>query len=683
MTDSLLAGAGMISEELAGKLLVMDFHEDEKTRGITIDSASVNMVHNVKNQDYLINLIDTPGHIDFSGEVTRAMRACDGAIVLVDAAEGMMPQTETVLRQALKERVKPSLFINKVDRLIKELKLSPTEIQERLTKVIDSVNKFIVSIAPSECRKWLVNVKDGSVCFGSAKDRWALSLPSMQKTGLSFKDAIEAYEKNKQAELAKKAPLYEAVMDMVIKHLPNPLEAQAYRIEKIWHGDIQSEEGKALKNCDPNGPVVFTPTKIVIDKHAGEVAGGRLFSGTITKGQELYMNQAKKWVKVQQVNIYKGPLRLIIDKAPAGNIAGVVGLEGVFAGETVSSVPIKTFEALKHLFEPVVTCGIEAKNPADLPKLIMVLKHVAKEDPTITVEINEETGQHLLSGMGELHLEVVSNRIRTEKSVDITTSPPIVVYRETITKPSQEFEGRSPNKHNVFYLDAEPLEDSVYQAIKAGEITEMKIKKKDEQLFKTLTSLGISGDEARKYKRIYRDSVLLDKTRGIVHIGEVIEMVMTAFEQICDAGILAKEPGMKLKVGLTDCKLHEDAIHRGPAQVVPAVRDALKAAMQDARPALYEPLQIIQIEAPFRFMGEITKIIQSKRGQLLDVKQEDEHLSVKAKMPVAEMIGLSNELRGATEGRAAFFIIDQLFAAVPRELQDKIIRQIKHRKGIE
>ncbi len=290
MTDSLLAGAGMISQELAGKLLVMDFHEDERERGITIDSANVNMLHNVEGNDYLINLIDTPGHVDFGGEVTRAMRACDGAVVVVCAAEGMMPQTETVLRQALRERVRPVLFINKVDRLIKELKLAGEQIQERFIKIINSVNKFIRNIAPDELKdKWLVSVQEGSVSFGSAKDRWAINFNIMKKEGITFGDIVKAYEENKVDELAKKLPLHKAVLDMVVKHLPNPVEAQKYRIPKLWHGDLESEEGKALLNCDPNGPTVFVTTKIVVDPQAGEIAAGRLFSGTIRKGMELHM----------------------------------------------------------------------------------------------------------------------------------------------------------------------------------------------------------------------------------------------------------------------------------------------------------------------------------------------------------------------------------------------------------
>jgi elongation factor 2 len=684
LTDSLLAGAGMISEELAGKLLVMDFHEDEKQRGITIDSANASMVHIVDNEPYLINLIDTPGHVDFGGEVTRAMRAIDGAIVLVDAVEGMMPQTETVLKQALRERVKPVLFINKVDRLIKELKLNSEEMQKRLLKIIDDVNKFIYATCPEEFKgKWKVNVVDGSVAFGSAKDKWALSFPYMQKTGIKFKDIIDAYYQDKVKEIQKKAPLHVIVLNMVVKHLPDPVEAQKYRIPKIWHGDLESEEGKALLNCSPDGPVVFIPTKIVVDKHAGEVAGGRLFSGTVRKGQELFLNLAKRKVKVQQVNVYKGPVRLIIDEAVAGNIIGLVGLTDVFVGETVSSKPIEPFEELKHIFEPVVTCSVEAKKPIDLPKLIEVLKIVAKEDPTVKVEINEETGQHLLHGMGELHLDVIVNRIKTEKGVDVVKGNPIVVYREAVTKRSNVMQGRSPNKHNDFFIFVEPLEDAVYEAIKANELSEGKIKKKSEELIKKLMSLGISGDEARQYREIYKGCVFQDRTRGIVHIGEVIEMVMQAFESVIDAGVLAKEPCFKLKVCLVDARLHEDAIHRGPAQVIPAVRHAIMEAIKDANPILYEPVQILQVETPVKFVGSVTGVIQSKRGQILEMQQEGEHASIKVKIPVSETFGLSNDIRGVSEGRAIFYVVDQLFEPVPRDLQQKIIKQIRDRKGLK
>ncbi|MBI2670439.1 elongation factor EF-2 [Candidatus Woesearchaeota archaeon] len=681
--DSLLAGAGMISEELAGKQLALDFKEDEIARGITIDAANVSMIHNIEGKEFLINLIDTPGHVDFGGDVTRAMRAVDGTIVLVDAVEGMMPQTETVLRQALKERVKPVLFINKVDRLIREVKLTPEKMQERFTKIIVSVNKFIAAVAPEEFKeKWQVSPQNGSVAFGSAFHKWALSVPYMQKTGLTFKDVYDAYEKDTYNELAKKAPLHKVVLNIVITHHPNPLESQKYRIPRIWHGELKSEVGQALLNCDPNGSVAFVVTKIVIDKHAGEIAAGRLFSGTIKQGMEVYLNGAKKTVRIQQVNIYKGAQRISIDEAVAGNIIGLVGLKDTFAGETVSTEPMEPFEAIKHLFEPVVTISIEAKKPSDLPRLVEVLRQVSKEDPTIKISINEETGENLMSGMGELHLEVRVNRIKTEKNLDVETSTPIVVYRESVLKQSVEVEGKSPNKHNKFYIIVEPLQEGVYQSIKSGEIPEIRLKKKEQGIIDILRKFGLDAKKAQSYVQFFKRNVLVNEVRGEVHIGEVLEMIMDGFEEVMNEGPLAREPCVKLKIRLIDMKLHEDAIHRGPAQVLPAIREAIKTAMLNANALIYEPLQILQIESPAQFLGELSKLVQNKRGQLLGVEQEGEHISVKAKLPVAEMFDLTSDLRSATEGRAHFYIVDQVFEKIPNELQQKIKLAIRKRKGL-
>lgn len=682
-SDNLLMGAGMMSEEQAGKACALDFHEDEQERGITIDSANVSMIHNVEGKDYLINLIDTPGHVDFGGDVTRAMRAVDGAIVLCCAVEGIMPQTETVLRQALKERVKPILFINKVDRLIKEVKLTPEAMSNKFMAIIKEINMLIEQIAPKEFKqKWKVSVQEGSVAFGSAFHNWALSFNYMKKSGLTFKDVIDAYEQDNHKELAKKAPLHSVVLNMVINHLPNPKDAQKYRIPKIWHGDPDSEIGKALINCDPNGPAAFVVTKIVMDKHAGEVAAGRLFSGTIKLGDAMYLNQAKKDIRVQQVSIYKGAQRILIDSVPAGNIIGVVGLKGVYAGETLSTVPMDTFEALKHLFDPVVTKSISVKNPADLTKLIDVLKHVAKEDPSIKVEINEETGENLISGMGELHLEIIENRIKNEKGLTVDTSQPIVVYREAIQKLSPEGEGKSPNKHNRLYFTVEPLAENIQETIKAGELPEMRLRQKDSATYKKIVNLGIPTKEAKNWREIYKGNVLVDATRGIVHIGEVISMVMDGFENVMNKGGLAQEPCMKMMVKLKDCKLHEDAIHRGPAQMIPAIREGIREAIRNAKPLLFEPLQELQIECPAEYMGTMSGLIQNKRGQLNSMDQEGEQLVIKALIPVAELMGWSSELRSATSGRGNSFVIDQKFEKLPESLQQKIITQIRTRKNL-
>ena len=683
-SDNLLAGAGMLSEEIAGKACVLDFHEDEQERGITIDSASVSMVHTYKEKDYLINLIDTPGHVDFGGDVTRAMRAVDGAIVLVDAVEGVMPQTETVLRQALKERVKPILFINKSDRLIKELQLSPEQMQEKFVKVINHVNKLIKDIAGEELgSKWQVNVQDGSVCFGSAFHNWALSIDYMKEKNISFKDIIDAYEAGDEAykELGKKAPLHEVILNSVITHLPNPDQAQAYRIPKLWRGDLESEDGKALMSCDPNGPLFFIITKVVVDPQAGEISAGRLFSGTMKKGTPVYLNRAKCNLRVQQIFIYNGSKREIVDEVPSGNIIGVAGLKAA-PGETITLEPSEPFEEIKHIFDPVVTKAIEATRPSDLPKLIEVLRMVQKEDPTIKIEINEETGEHLMSGMGELHLEVIENRIKTEKNVEVKTSPPVVVYRETITKPSEIFMGKSPNKHNHLFFRVEPVPQAVADAIKTGDIPSGRIKKKDIELRDKLVELGMDSKTASQVKNIHEGNMLFETTRGQVHIGEIMEMVNDMFEDVMHAGPVAREPCTGVLVKFVDCKLHEDAIHRGPAQMYPAIREGIREAMAHAKPMIFEPVQTLQFEAPEEYMGEVSKLISNKRGQLLDMVQEAGTVVVKGKMPVGEMFGLSNALRSATGGRGSSSLVDQTFERLPDELQQKITKQIRDRKGL-
>jgi len=689
LTDNLLAASGYMAAKNAGDLeegMATWQHADEQERLLTVDAANVSMVHEYEGEEYLINLIDTPGHVDFSGNVTRAMRAIDGTVVLVCAVEGIMPQTETVIKQALRERVKPVLFINKVDRMIKELKLSPEQMQERFTKIVLNFNELIRKIAEKEYKtKWLVNINDGSVAFGSARDNWALSVPFMKKKGITFKNIIEMSqlkEEERKEWCWKNAPLYEVLLDMVVKHLPSPLEAQKYRIPKIWHGDLESEFGKGLINCDSNSKPAFVITRVVIEPKSGkEVAAGRLFSGKLKQGDEVYLNLAKQKQRIQQLLIYNGVKPEQIDEVECGNVIAIAGITGE-AGETITLDPETPFEELKHIFEPVITKAIEVKKPADLPKLIEVLRKVAKEDPSIKVQINEETGENLISGMGELHLEINENRIRTEKGVDVKTSNPIVVFRETVIKKSKEFEGRSPNKHNSFFIVVEPLEDEVYEAIKAGEISDGRIKKRDEVLINKLRELGVSNEEIRQYRDIYKGNVFLDKTKGEVHIGEVIELVLDAFEQVCDGGPLSREPCTKMKVSLVDIRLHEDAIHRGPAQVYPAVRDAIYSAMRDAAACLLEPVQIYLIEAPTEFLSSITGLISSKRGQLLDVTQDDAGVSVKAKIPVAEMIGWSSDLRSATEGRGVASLVDQKFEKVPNELQLVYIKQIRQRKGL-
>ncbi|KHO45414.1 MAG: hypothetical protein QJ16_C0020G0005 [archaeon GW2011_AR1] len=560
--------------------------------------------------------------------------------------------------------------------------------QERFMKLIENFNHLIEQIAEKEfAEKWRVDVNDGSVAFGSARENWALSIPFMKKKKVSFKDIYKIYDESIPKEERQKwvwenAALYEVVLDMAVKHLPNPLEAQKYRIPKIWHGDADSEFGKSLLNCDKNGELAFVVTRIVIDSRSGkEVSAGRLYSGTMKSGMDVYFNNAKKAGKIQQVLVYNGIKPEQLESVPAGNVLAISGVD-VDVGETITQKEQTSFEEIKHIFQPVITKSIEVVKTQDLPKLIEILRKVSKEDPSIKISINEETGESLLSGMGELHLEIIENRIKTEKGLEVKTSAPIVVYRESVLKSSAPSEGRSPNKHNSFFIKVEPLPQELFELIDKGDLSEGRIKKKSEQVTKVLSGIGWGADEIRNVKDVYKGNMLFDETRGEVHIGEVIEMVMDAFEMVMDQGPLSREPCMNLKVTLVDIKLHEDAIHRGPAQVYPAVRDAIKEAFKSASPILLEPLQVHMLEVPEALMGAASKLVGSKRGQLLDMKQEAGTMILEARLPVAEMIGWASDFRSATEGRGVSSLRDQSFERMPASIQPDVIKSIRDRKGL-
>ncbi len=682
LSDNLLAGAGMISAELAGDQRFLDFDEQEQARGITIDAANVSMVHSYEGNEYLINLIDTPGHVDFGGDVTRAMRAVDGAVVVVCAVEGIMPQTETVLRQALKENVRPVLFINKVDRLINELKLDAGELQERFVKIIANANKLIKNMAPEEFRdKWQVRVEDGSVAFGSAYHNWAINVPIMQETGINFNDIYKYCTEDNQKELAQKVPLHQVLLGMVVEHLPSPAQSQAYRVPIIWSGDLESEEGQAMLKTDPEGPLAVMVTDVSIDKHAGEVATGRVYGGTIEKGSEVFLVGSHSKARVQQVGVYMGPERVNTDKVPAGNIVAITGAKNAVAGETICDTgrKIKAFEGLEHISEPVVTVAVEAKNTKDLPKLIEVLRQVGKEDPTVRVEINEETGEHLISGMGELHLEIIAYRIN-EKGVEIETSEPIVVYRETVAGTAGPVEGKSPNKHNRFYIEIEPVEASVMQAIQEGKIKEGRVKGKE--MAKNFIEAGMDKEEARRVWDVYEKNLFINMTRGIQYLDEIKELLMDGFESAMDNGPVAKEKVMGVKIKLMDAKIHEDAVHRGPAQVLPAIRKGIFGAMMSAEPVLLEPIQKVFINVPQDYMGSATREIQNRRGQIVNMTQEGDMVTVESTVPVAEMFGFAGDIRSATEGRCLWSTENAGFERLPNELQHTITREVRTRKGL-
>ncbi|OQX22613.1 MAG: elongation factor EF-2 [Candidatus Altiarchaeales archaeon A3] len=684
LTTNLLAGAGLISESALDKDKITEFAPDSaeaEQRGITIDSANVSITHNYEGKEYLINLIDTPGHVDFGGNVTRAMRAVDCCIVVCCAVEGIMPQTKTVLNQALNERVKPVLFINKTDRLITELKLTPEELQKRFIKIISAANAMIKLRQPKGV-DWTVDVAKGTVAFGSAKKKWAINVPYMKKTGITFKDIIDACNNEKQEELAKKSPLNKIVMDMVISALPAPIDAQKVRIDRIWRGDADSETvAKDMQTCNPDGKLAIMIFDITYDKHAGEIAIGRIYSGTVHQGDEVYSVGNKVKMRVQQLGLYMGPQRVNVAAVPSGNIVALSGISNTFVGDTIASEMMTAFEEIKHYSDPVVTKAFEPKNIKDIGKLVEVLNGMGKEDPTLKIKIDEQTGENLVAGMGELHLEIVEHRLR-DRGVEVITSPPIVVYRETINSSHGEVEGKSPNKHNKFYLAVEPLEEELYKAVISGELKGGRRKSRSKDLRALLVSKGIKSDEAASIIDIFKGNVLMDLTKGLQHLDETLELVFDAFEQVMEGGPLAKEPMIKMKVTLHDAVLHEDAIHRGPAQIYPAVRNPIYAGILMSKPTFYEPMQDVFIQIPHEYIGAITSVLQARRGQILNILQEEELTTIEGRIPISETFGITGDIRGASEGHALWSSQNSGYDEVPRELQEKIIGSIRKRKGL-
>ncbi|MGQ9538951.1 MAG: elongation factor EF-2 [Candidatus Bathycorpusculaceae bacterium] len=687
MTDSLLAEAGLLSPKIAGEARALDYLEEEQKRGITIKTANISLLHEINERPYVVNLVDTPGHVDFTGKVTRALRAIDGAVVVVDAVEEVMVQTETVTRQALEERVRPVLFINKVDRLVKELRLTSDEIQNKLTRIIRDFNNLIEIYGEPEFKDlWKVDPQRETVAFGSALHRWGFTLKIAQEKGIKFSDIVEAYAKGAYQSLARLIPLQNAILDMVVKNVPNPIEAQKYRVPKIWKGKISSEIGRAMLNCDDNGPTVMCITMVQMDPHAGLVATGRLFSGSVKEGDQVYLVGARRDYRVQQVSMYMGAFREIVDCIASGNIAALLGLDLARAGETLVDIAHKDaivpFERIRYISEPVITVAVEPKNPKDLPRLVDAMNRLSIEDPNLVTTINKETGEYLLSGMGELHLEIAVKFLRDYGGgLEILTSKPIVVYRESVSGKGLTAMAKSPNKHNKFWVQVEPLEEKVINMIERGEIAEeMGRKQIGNILFK---EAGWPAEEARNVWAIDEHrNMLLDLTKGIQYLSEAREMIIAGFKWACRAGPLCEEPLRGVKVKLMDVQLHEDPVHRGPAQIMPATRRAILGSFLTAKPVLLEPVYKIGVSVPAQWMGECSSIITRKRGKILSSEMKGALAMVAGYIPVAETFGLSAEMRSATSGNAFWQCAFSHWEEVPEKIATEVVRQIRERKGL-
>ena len=599
-----------------------------------------------------------------------------------------MPQTETVVRQALKEKVKPVLFINKVDRLINELQVTPEDMMSRFQETITKVNKLIKQFAPDEFKKeWQVSVMDGTVAFGSAYHNWGITIPYMKKSGVTMTDIFQYCNDEKQKELAQAAPVHEVLLDMAVTKLPSPVEAQPYRIPNIWTGDLDSSIGKAMMACDPEAELAMMITKIWMDPHAGEVAVGRIYSGAISQGESVFAIGAAKPERVQQVSMMVGGDRITVPKVVAGNIAAITGIRSAAAGVTLSrDKDFTPFEAIRHYSDPVVTVAVEPKSMKDLPKFIDALRSLAKSDASLQVTTNQETGEALLAGMGELHLEITVYRIEEEQNIKVSVSPPIVVYREGVqgSNRGHAFEGKSPNRHNRFFFEIEALPGEVVNALRNGDLGDGPVRSSDaKETGNKFGELGMDKDLMRKIYAINGTNVLVNDTKGIQGLHETRELIIEAFNEVCKKGPIADEPVQGMFVRLTDAKLHEDAIHRGPAQTIPAVRNGIKGAMMRAKTVLLEPMQKAFVSVPNDWLGQVTREVTNRRGIIEDMPSEGDVTTVVGVLPIAETFGFSNDIRAASQGRAVWNTENLGFEMLPPQLFDKVVGEIRTRKGLK
>jgi elongation factor 2 len=687
MTDSLLAEAGLLSPKIAGEARALDYLKEEQKRGITIKTANISLLHEQGGTPYLVNLIDTPGHVDFAGKVTRALRAIDGVVVVVDAVEEVMVQTETVTRQALGERVKPVLFINKVDRLVKELKLGPAEIQMKLTRIIRDFNNLIDLYGePEQKENWKVDPASGNVAFGSALHRWGFTIDIAQEKGMKFQEVVDAYKADNVDALAQQLPLHDAILTMIVKRLPDPVRAQKYRIPKIWKGDIDSEIGKAMLSANPRGPTVMCITMAQMDPHAGLIATGRLFSGAVEEREHVYLVGVKRDYHVQQVSMYMGAFREIVDTIDAGNIAALLGLEQARVGDTVVDADHRDimvpFERIKYMSEPVITVAVETRHPRDLPRLVDVMRRLVIEDPNLSTSINKETGEYLLSGIGELHLEVAVKFLEEYAGGDLSiiTSKPLVVYRESTMSQGPVTMARSPNKQNKLWFQVEPLEENIIQLIDKDSLAEDVGTK---QIGEILKEAGWSAEEAEKAWMFEEHrNLMVNLTSGVQYLQETRDMIVQGFRWACRNGPLCEEPIRGIKVKLLDASLHEDPVHRDPAQIMPATRRGIFGSLLSSDSVILEPVYKVGVSTPIRWVGEISGLITKKRGRILSSEQKGPLTMITGFVPVGETFGLSAELRSATSGHAFWQSTFDHWEKVPENVAAEIIKTMRERRGL-
>jgi elongation factor 2 len=750
LSDSLVAKAGIIAMKNAGDQCFMMGREDEQERGITIKSSGVSLYYKADIEDgngeqgYLMNLIDSPGHVDFSSEVTAALRVTDGALVVVDCIEGCAVQTETVLRQALTERVKPVLHLNKVDRCILELQMDPEDMYLRFRKTVEDVNVIVSTYGFEGIGELQLAPEKGTVSFGSGYHGWAFNLSSFAKmyaskfgvdrskmmerlwgenffnaerktwstnfTGAGQKrgfcqfvmepivqliravvnEDTAKYEKmltglniNLTQEdrsltgrdfmkrvMQKWIPAAECLIQMVIKHLPSPVAAQKYRCETLYEGPMDDECAKAIRACDPAGPLVMYVSKMIPTPDRNRFyAFGRVFSGTVATGKKVRIQGAHYepgtnhdlYVKnIQRVVLIMGAKVEQISDVPCGNTCGLVGIDQ-FVVKTCTITEIEdahNIAQMKYSVSPVVRVAVRPKDGKDLPKLVDGLKQLAKSDPLVVCS-HEESGEHVVAGCGELHVEICLKDLRDDyaKGIEIITSDPVVSYRETVQEESYDVAlAKSPNKHNRLYMKASPLGDDLTTDIEAGRNGSKTEPKERAKVYQE--KYDWDPNHAKKVWCFGPDTsganVVVDATQGVQFMNEIKDGVNSAFQWATKEGPLCEENMRGIRFNILDVTMHADAIHRGSGQIMPAARRCFYAAELMAKPTLQEPVFLVEITCPQDAMSGVYTCLNLRRGHVFEEHQREGTPLVQARayLPVAESFGFTSALRQATSGQA-------------------------------
>lgn len=797
LTDSLLSKAGIISAAKAGDARATDTRADEQERGITIKSTAISLYGNLPEdqdladivgqktdgRDFLINLIDSPGHVDFSSEVTAALRVTDGALVVVDTIEGVCVQTETVLRQALGERIKPVVIINKVDRALLELQVTKEDLYQSFSRTIESVNVVISTYLDNAIGDVQVYPQKGTVAFGSGLHGWAFTLRQFslryaKKFGvdknkmmerlwgdnffnphtkkwtksdtyegkplerafnqfildpifkifaavMNFKKdeinlllgkldiKLSADDKSKEGKALLKIimrtflPAADALMEMMILHLPSPVTAQKYRAASLYEGPSDDEACIGIRDCDPKGPLMLYVSKMVPTSDKGRFyAFGRVFSGTVRSGLKVRIQgpnytPGKKddlFIKaIQRTVLMMGGKVDPIDDVPAGNILGLVGIDQFLlkSGTLTTSETAHNLKVMKFSVSPVVQRSVEVKNAQDLPKLVEGLKRLSKSDPCVLTSISE-SGEHIVAGAGELHLEICLKDLEEDHAgVPLKISDPVVSYRETVsTKSSMTALSKSPNKHNRLYVIAEPLGEEV-----SGEIESGRINPRDD--FKARARIladdhGWDVTDARKIWCFGPDTnganLLIDQTKAVQYLNEIKDSVVSGFQWATREGPVAEEPMRSCRFNIMDVTLHADAIHRGGGQIIPTARRVLYASALLAEPRFLEPIFLVEIQVPEHAMGGVYGVITRRRGNIISEEQRPGTplFTIKANLPVMESFGFNGDLRAATSGQAfpqsVFDHWDILPGGSPLDPTNKVnemVRKMRKRKGLK